>query len=65
MTDERNEHRGNERDEKPRSGLRLVPAPPNAPEPPADDDELRELIRQLQRRTKRCDSPPDDPQQAA
>lgn len=66
MTDEREEQRFDERDGQPRGGLRIVPAPPSAPEPSDDDgDELRELIRQVQRPAKRCDSPSDDPPRAA
>lgn len=64
MTDERNEQRGDERDGKPRGALRLVPDPPPVPQP-SDDDELRELIRQVQRPRRRRDSPSDDPPRAA
>lgn len=66
MKDERDEQQDDKRDVTLRGRLRLVPAPPGAPEPPADDgDELRGLIRQVKRPTRRHDSPPDDPPRAA
>ena len=53
MTNERDDCGDNdERDEKPRGGLRLVPAPLTASKP-SDDDELREMIRQVQHPTRR------------
>ena len=65
MMDERDEHHhDDEHGREPQPGLRLVPSPP-IPKSSVANDSLREIIRQVQRPTKRSTPPSDDPPRAA
>ncbi len=66
MTNEQDDERSKSRPQDVRDGrLRLVPPPVPAPQSSDEDESLRDLIRRVQRPSKRRTPPSDDPPRAA